>query len=72
MLMNGWTKIRRHAEKLAGGKDADPDDIKMWMGRIRKAIVAGDIPARRNGEHGDYVTTWREVERWFRTEYRAV
>lgn len=68
----GWSKIRRHAEKLAGGKDAAPEDVQMWHDRIRKACRKGDIPARRQGDAGDYLVVWKEVERWFRTEFPEV
>lgn len=71
-MFQNWTKIRRHAEKLAGGKDAAPEEIQEWHDRIRKACKAGDIPCRRKGDAGDYLVTWREVERWFRQEYREV
>lgn len=72
-MFQNWTKIRRHAEKLAGGKDADPRDIQMWHDRIRKACRKGDIlNARRQGDAGDYLVLWKEVERWFRTEFQQV
>lgn len=72
-MFRSYSKLRRHAERIVGVEAGiHHPDIGMWMGRLRKAIQAGDLPARRQGERGDYLATWKEVERWLRTEFREV
>lgn len=73
-MFQNYTKIRRHAERLAGQSHGSKHpDVNLWANRLRKAIVAGQVEkVRRQGNNGDYLVTKIEVDRWFRRFVREV
>lgn len=70
-MFQNHQKLRRHAEQIVGVKHGESHpDIPMWMSRLRKAIQKGKLKARRHGDTGDYEATRKEVERWYRQQFR--